>query len=253
MKLAELQRFFAEAATSGSGPRAGLEHVFTGNAQLTASARLGIYNRAYYYRLLGALASVFEQVQRCMGAAEFERVGLSYLTQHPSEHPALERVGRLFPAYLRTLGRADALVGLAELEWARLCALVAPNPARVVSRTSIGPSEFPRSSLRLVPSLHWLELAPGVLSTFAGQALADTPEGERVGVAVWRQRHAVSHEQLGALEFQALQLAAGAASTSEICSIFDTGNATDDALRAFQVLGRWFDRGWVESLAISGP
>ncbi len=255
MNLAQLQRFFAEAATSGTGPRAGLEAVFVTDAQLSASVRLGIYNRAYYYRLLDALASVFEQVQRNLGLAEFERIGLAYLGQHPSEHPAVERVGRLFPEYLRASNRGDALADLAELEWARLCALVAPNPRAVASRASIDPGTFPHARLHLVPSLHWLELAPAALATFASRAWAEGEGGrpeERVGVAVWRRQHAVSQQELGALEFQALQLAARGASTSEICAGFDTGNAAEDALRAAQVLAAWFDREWLESLALSG-
>ena len=258
MNLAELQRFFAQAATTGAGPRGGLEAVFVTDAQLSASARLGIYNRAYYFRLLDALASVFEQVQRCLGHAEFERVGLSYLAQHPSEHPAVERVGRLFPEYLRALGRSDTVADLAELEWARLCALVAPNPATVVTRASIDPATFPRSRLHLVPALHSLKLASAALAAFAGVAgVAGVAGGaavpaERVGVAVWRKRHAVSQQELGALEFQALQLAAQGASTSEICACFDTGREAEDTLRAFQVLAAWFDREWVESLGLPG-
>lgn len=246
MKLAELQRFFAEAATSGAGPRPGLEQVFVGDSGLSASARLGIYNRAYYFRLLGGLASVFEQVQRCLGQAEFQRVGLSYLAQHPSEHPALERVGRLFPAYLRERAFSETLVGLAELEWARLCALVAPNPARVALRADVDPARLPGSHLRLIPALRWLELVPEVLSLFAGEAPAPlAAASERVAIAVWRRGHVVRQVQLGALEFQALQLAARGASTSEICTLFDTGNPTQDIAKAFEVLSSWFDREWL--------
>ncbi|MEP7050902.1 MAG: DNA-binding domain-containing protein [Pseudomonadota bacterium] len=252
MKLAELQRFFAEAATSNAGPRAGLESVFVTDARLSASSRLGIYNRAYYYRLLDALASVFEQVRRSLGEAEFRRVGLSYLAQHPSEHPALERVGRLFPAYLRARALDEALVGLAELEWARLCALVAPNPAAVVTRANVDPAKLPASSLRLVPSLRWFELAAGALSAFAGEPLTTAAAPDHVAVAVWRQHHVVRHRQLGGLESQALRLAAQGASTSEICTIFDTGDVSQDVPRAFEILSSWFDREWVEGLAAPG-
>jgi hypothetical protein len=249
MKLAELQRFFAQAATSETGPRAGLTDVFVSDQGLSASARLGIYNRAYYYRLLGGLASVFEQVQRCLGQAEFQRVGLSYVAQHPSEHPALERVGRLFPAYLRRHAFSETLVGLAELEWARLCALVAPDPPSVALRANINPEELPSSSLRLVPALRCLELVPEALSAFAGEAPALTPAGAgRVPVAVWRRRHVVRHQQLGALEFQALQLAARGASTAEICTVFASGDNTQDVPRAFEILSSWFAREWLESL-----
>jgi hypothetical protein len=253
VRLAELERFFAEAATSGAGPRAGLDEVFVSDARLSASERLAIYNRGYYYRLLDALSSVFEQTQRVLGNAQFERLALAYLTQYPSEHPAVERVGRVFAEYLRGLEAiASSVADLAALEWARLRALVAPNPRTVVSASSIDPTLFASSQLRLVPALHWLELDPQALSAFAGgeldAALPGAPR-ERCAVAVWRQQHAVVHERLQEPELEALQLAAQGASIARICACFDSGSVADDTKRAFQMLSSWLSRHWLESLA----
>ncbi|MEI9949260.1 MAG: DNA-binding domain-containing protein [Pseudomonadota bacterium] len=96
MNLAELQHYFARAATSGSGPLPELDRVFLGSERLSAKDRLAIYNRGYFYRLLDALASVFSQTKRLLGDPQFERLALAYLARHPSEHPAVERVGRSF-------------------------------------------------------------------------------------------------------------------------------------------------------------
>ncbi|HEX3851734.1 MAG TPA: putative DNA-binding domain-containing protein [Polyangiaceae bacterium] len=255
MKLAELERFFSEAATSGSGPRAGLEQVFLGDARLSASDRLAIYNRSYYYRLLDALSSVFEQTARVLGRAEIERLALAYLTLHPSEQPAVERVGRLFPSYLRERDElADWVADLAALEWARLSALVAANPRTVLSVSDIDPALFPSSRAHLVPALHWLELDSRALHAFTGAQLRTTPSsapGERCGVVVWRKQHAVLHEQLPVLELQALQLAAEGRSISRICSCFESGDVTRDTERAFQMLSGWLARHWLESIESS--
>jgi hypothetical protein len=252
MKLAELERFFVEAATSGTGPRAGLEEVFVSDARLSARDRLAIYNRGYYYRLLDALSSVFQQTQRTLGNARFERLALAYLTRHPSQHPAVERVGRLFPEYLRSVGTMPSSVSdLAALEWARLSALVAPNPHALVSAGSIDPAPFPSSRLRLVPALHWLELDAQALAAFASGELDPTPREaptERCGVAVWRPQHAVVHERLQDLELEALKLAAEGASIARICACFDSGSVADDTERAFQMLSGWLSRQWLESL-----
>lgn len=252
MKLAELEQFFVEAATSGTGPRAGLAEVFVSDTRLSATDRLAIYNRGYYYRLLDALSSVFEQTQRILGNARFERLALAYLTRHPSQHPAVERVGRLFPEYLRSVDpMASAVSDLAALEWARLSALVAPNPHAVVSASSIDPALFPSARLRLVPALHWLELDARALAAFAGGELEATLPGtpsERCGVAIWRPQHAVVHERLPDLELEALQLAAEGASIARICAGFDSGNVADDTRRAFQMLFGWLSRQWLESL-----
>ena len=249
MKLAELQRYFARAATTGSGPLAGLEQVFLGTKSLPASARLAIYNRGYFYRLLDALASVFGETKRVLGQAEFERIGLAYLAEHPSEHAALERIGRGFADQLRTVrGVPDAVADLAALEWARLCVLVAPDPHTVATAHGIEPVGFPSSRLRFVAALRWLELDPWALSAFAGADRTLSHPRTRQGVVVWRAGHLVRHEALEALEFQALGSAANGASMSEVCAVFDSGAATEDAQRAFRVVAGWFSRQWVEAL-----
>jgi len=246
LNLAELQRYFASAATSGSGPLSELDRVFSSTEQLSASDRLGIYNRGYFYRLLDALSSVFGQTKRELGEAEFERLGLGYIARHPSEHPAVERFGRSFAEYLRGIDAPTVSVDLAKLEWARLCALVAPNPSRVATADAIDPSRFPRARLRFVPSLHWLELDPRALSAFAGVDPATTALSCRV--AVWRNRHVVLHQSLHDAEAEALFSAVEGATLSHVCAVFDSGSPAEDIRRAFQVLSGWFSRQWLESV-----
>lgn len=259
MNLAELEHYFASAATSGRGPLPGLDRVFVGSEQLSAADRLGIYNRGYFYRLLDALASVFVQTKRVLGDSEFERLGLAYLARHPSEHPAVERVGRSFSEYLRNLAAPATVADLAALEWARLCALVAANPASMATLHAIEPSRFPQAQLRFVPSLRCLELDPRALSAFAGEAPADSepfsadPTPPSCAVAVWRDQHTVRHLVLDALEWQALSIAIGGATLSHVCSAFDDSSEAEDLSRAFQVLSAWFARKWLESVAYSGP
>jgi hypothetical protein len=254
VNLAELERYFASAATSGSGPLPELDRIFVGSEQLPARDRLAIYNRGYFYRLLDALASVFGQTKRLLGDSEFERLGLAYLTQHPSEHPAVERVGRAFSAYLRGACAPAVVVDLASLEWARLCALVAANPRSVATVDEIEPDLFPQARLRFVPSVHWLELDARALSAFAGEDLASVarfaaePPGPAHGVAVWRNQHAVQHQALDAPEWAAFVCAAGGATLSRVCSVFDSGSPTEDVHRAFQVLSSWFARQWLEKV-----
>ena len=230
MKLSELQRYFAAAATTGTGPIAGLEDVFVARGSLSASERLAIYNRGYYYRLLDALASVFGATKQALGDAEFERLGLAYVAQYPSEHPAVERVGRRFAGYVRERFPAPNPLGdVADLDWARLCALVAPNPVTVALAHELAPAQFPGARLRFVPALQCLPSA-----------------------AVWRAGNAVRELPLEILEFQALNLATAGATMSEVCALFDTGQVTADTQRAFAVISAWFGREWVESVVSAG-
>ena len=258
MKLAELERYFASAATSGTGPLAGLDQVFIGSGSLDANARLAIYNRGYYYRLLDALASVFGQTKRVLGDAHFEQLGLAYLAQHPSQHPAVERVGRAFPDFLdRESSHASPTPDLARLEWARLCALVAANPQTLALPDAVHPSEFPRARLRFVPALHYLELDPRAVRAFAATELPSPPGApefapERSGVAVWRAQHAVQHQAVDRLEFRALRAASERATMAQVCAVFDSGREVEDAQRAYRVISAWFARKWVENVDLSG-
>ena len=258
MKLAELQAYFAQAATSSNGPIAGLDRVFSGNARLPAEDRLAIYNRGYFYRLLDALASVFRQTKRVLGDSDFERLGLAYLAQHPSEHPAVERIGRSFSQYLGTVATPAITVDLAALEWARLCALVAPNPGRLATVQAIEPSQFPQARLRFVPSLQRLELDPRALVAYAGEdpmlekSSAAASGIPRCTVAVWRSYHAVVHEPVSPLESRAWAIAASGATLSRVCAIFDDGSEAEDVRRALEVLSSWFARKWLEIVDSTG-
>jgi len=247
VNLAELQSYFARAATSGSGPLPDLDRVFLGGPALSAEARIGIYNRGYFYRLLDALASVFAHTKRLLGEADFEHLGLAYVAQNPSQHYAVERVGGAFPEYLRDAAAPALVVDLASLEWARLCALVAPNPASVASPRDVDFQRFPRARLCFVPSLRCLELDPRALSAYAGSELSSAET--RCGVAVWRRGHSVQHVQLETAEWRALVCATSGAVLSRVCAEFDSGAADEDIERAFQALSRWFAREWLERVA----
>jgi len=258
VKLVELQTYFARAATSGNGPIAGLDRLFSGSARLPAEDRLAIYNRGYFYRLLDALASVFGQTKRVLGDSDFERLGLAYIAQHPSTHPAVERIGRSFSEYLGAVATPAIIVDLAALEWARLCALVAPDPGRLATAQAIEPSQFPQARLRFVPSLQRLELDPRALVAFASEepmlekSSAAVTGSSRCTVAVWRSYHAVVHEPISPLESRALAIAASGATLSRVCAIFDDGPEAEDVRRALQVLSSWFTRKWLERVDSPG-
>jgi len=179
-------------------------------------------------------------------------LGLSYVAQNPSQHFAAERIGRAFPEYLRDATAPALVVDLASLEWARLCALVAPNPASVAGVRDVDSARFPQARLCFVPSLQWLELDPRALDAFASAELSPLAHGETApakphgGVAVWRSEHSVRHLQLETAEWRALLSATSGAVLGRVCAEFDSGSADEDVERAFQALSRWFAREWLE-------
>ena len=225
MNLAELERYFARAATSGSGPLPELDRVFLGSERLSATDRLAIYNRGYFYRLLDALASVFSQTKRLLGDVRF-RAPRPWLISHaiPPTTPPSNASGARSPSICAASGGRRLVVDLASLEWARLCALVAPNPASVATVKRIEPELVSSSAaaLRALAALASSSIrarfrrlpTPTQRRTSAQPTLLQSP----CGVAVWRTQHAVSPREPECAEWKALASAAGGATVQQICA-----------------------------------
>jgi len=93
------------------------------NSRLTAFERLEIYNRQYWYRVLGALAEDFPALRAVIGGARFEKLSIAYLTEHPSRSFTLRNLGSKLAEWLADhpefTGRRHALaVDVARIEWA---------------------------------------------------------------------------------------------------------------------------------------
>ena len=99
------------------------ESFIAPNSRLTAFERLEIYNRQYWFRVLGALAEDFPAVRSLVGARAFEALSIAYLTAHPSRSFTLRNLGSRLPEWLAAnpsfAGRRHRLaVDVARIEWA---------------------------------------------------------------------------------------------------------------------------------------
>jgi hypothetical protein len=93
------------------------------NSRLTAFERLEIYNRQYWFRVLGALAEDFPALRAVVGSARFDKLSVAYLTAHPSRSFTLRNLGSHLVDWLAAhpefAGRRHALaVDVARIEWA---------------------------------------------------------------------------------------------------------------------------------------
>ena len=93
------------------------------NSRLTPFERLEIYNRQYWYRVLGALAEDFPAVRAVVGAKKFDGLSIAYLADHPSRSFSLRNLGSKLVEWLEAhpqlTGRRHALaVDVAKIEWA---------------------------------------------------------------------------------------------------------------------------------------
>ena len=93
------------------------------NDRLTSFERLEIYNRQYWFRVLGALEEDYPALQAVVGARRFQALAQAYLREHPSTSFTLRNLGAKLPEWLEThaefAGRRHRLaLDVARLEWA---------------------------------------------------------------------------------------------------------------------------------------
>ncbi len=137
MDLAHLQREMAAAvmqpltatdemrpeSPDGRSMTAVAESFIAPNSRLTAFERLEIYNRQYWFRVLGALAEDFTVLRAVVGSRRFEALSIAYLTAHPSRSFTLRNLGSKLPEWLaanpKYAGRRHRLaLDVARIEWA---------------------------------------------------------------------------------------------------------------------------------------
>src|SRR5579863_4254949 len=137
MRLEDLQREMAAAVmmpltadetmrATDAGGRAMTElaaSFVAPNSRLSAFERLEIYNRQYWFRVLGALGEDFPALRAVVGAKKFDGLLVAYLTEHPSRSFTLRNLGSHMVEWLSehpewTGRRRDLAVDLAKVEWA---------------------------------------------------------------------------------------------------------------------------------------
>ncbi len=112
-----------EHAADGRAMADVAESFIAPNSRLNAFERLEIYNRQYWYRVLGGLAEDFVAVRAVLGSRKFAALSVAYLTENPSRSFTLRNLGSHLPAWLQAhpefAGRRHSLaVDIAKIEWA---------------------------------------------------------------------------------------------------------------------------------------
>jgi hypothetical protein len=129
---------------------------------VSAEARLDVYRNAYYVRLQEALAHDFPSVLAFLGDAEFGRLIAAYLSQQPSTRPSLRWLGERFANFLLAACLEPAASELAQLEWAVLHALDAPDTPSLTGLQDVPASRWPELRIALHPSVSLLSVHANV-------------------------------------------------------------------------------------------
>lgn len=131
------------------------------NPLLTSFDRLEIYNRQYWFRVIGAVSEDFPALNAVLGAKKFDALVLAYLKQNPSTSFTLRDLGAKLPDWLAAhpefaVARHKLAVDVARLEWAYVEAydLASLTPLGIEDFAHLGPD----SKLRLQPHLQLLNL-----------------------------------------------------------------------------------------------
>ncbi|MGC2619041.1 MAG: DNA-binding domain-containing protein, partial [Acidobacteriaceae bacterium] len=135
----------------GASNIAEAEAIIRPNDRLTSFERLEIYNRQYWFRVLGSLAEDFPALNAVLGAKRFDALILAYLNENPSTSFSLRNLGNRLPTWLEnqskfTGARHQLAVDVARLEWAHVEA-------------------FDRASLPPLSADHFKDLRPASVLT----------------------------------------------------------------------------------------
>ena len=112
--------------TPGGRPmRIEVSEFITPNDRLTASERLEIYSRSYWFRVLESLHDDFPGLRAVLGMRAFGRLSRAYLADCPSQSFTLRNLGSRLEGWLRCnpryTGRRHALaLDMVRLEWAHI-------------------------------------------------------------------------------------------------------------------------------------
>jgi hypothetical protein len=148
------------------------------NRVLTSFERLEIYNRQYWFRVIGAVSEDFPALHAVIGTRRFDALVLAYLKENPSTSFTLRDLGAKLPDWLAehldlARPRGQLALDVARLEWAYVEAFDrATLPALSMAElAALGPE----STISLQPHLQLLHLRYPV-DDFVLAVHRETPE-----------------------------------------------------------------------------
>jgi len=249
------------------------ESFIAPNSRLTAFERLEIYNRQYWYRVLGALAEDFPALRAVIGGRRFEALSIAYLAEHPSRSFTLRNLGSKLPAWLAAhpehTGRRHRLaVDMAKIEWAFVEAFDAAELAPLTQRQIAALQADSRLALQPFLQLIALQYPADdlVLELHAGEkrqtseagVAQEDNSGAQAAVPklrprpTWLAAHRVDlsvyYRRIGREEFQTLIALRSGSPLGEALEAGFAGSRIPEQKRAEHVqewFGNWAELGWI--------
>ncbi len=146
-ELRELQQAFVDWLLLNDN-RISAQIVTTGKAD--TGTRLEIYASAYRLRLLEALQDSYPSLHTLLGDERFQRLGLDYIKDSPSEHFSIRYFGHHLAGFLKqspSYSDNSMLAEMATFEWTLRNAFDAGDDPIVITK-----------DVKAVPPAHWADM-----------------------------------------------------------------------------------------------
>lgn len=219
----------------------------TPSAALAAAARLELYHRQYWYRLLDSLAEDFPAVRRVLGASRFSALVERYVSAVPPHTFSLRDLGAGLAAFVAAhpaeVAHPAHVIDLARLEYAWLLAFeAAAQPAAPAAALATTP-------LALQPHVTLLALHTAA-DTWWRRTEAEQPRG-RLGPATARPGRFVAvfrdglQRQVERLHPAAFTILHAVARDGDLGRALDAATPQLPRRRGASLVQAWFQR-WTE-------
>lgn len=297
MKLREIQQRMFRAITEpltasertrargldGRSMREEAESIIKPNDRLTSLQRLEIYNRQYWFRLLGSLNDDFPGLQAILGERRFEKLCQAYLLECPSRSHTLRDLGKRLGTWLKKnpeyAGRHLQLaLDMTHLEWANIEAfdaeehppvtndeLLDQNPSELRLRLQpylkLVATSYPVDDIRIAvkDGVTWTPTASNAVRSNRGKSVKHSFAGlkpETIHIAVHRQANTIYYKRIDPEAHRLLTaLGRGRSLLQAIESAFkgSTIPAGDRATYVHGAFAHWMTLGWFHKRESARP
>jgi hypothetical protein len=153
----EMQRFTEDGQPTSSL----IDSYIKPNQLLSSFERLEIYNRQYWFRVIGAVSEDYPALNAVLGPKRFDALILAYLKENPSVSFTLRDLGANLPAWLAAHpdfagARPRLAIEVSRLEWAYVEAFDGASLPPLTTDDFAG--LLPDTVLSLQPHLQLLDL-----------------------------------------------------------------------------------------------
>ena len=193
--LTPSERMRPKTATGKSMRKEAAEFIKP-NDRLTSFERLEIYNRQYWWRVLGSLMEDFPGLQAVVGERKFDALSKAYLIDCPSRSFTLRNLGSRLEEWLKkhpkyTAPHETLALDVVRLEWAQIDAFDAAEEPRMRSEDlqALGPDPC----LRVQPYLRLLDLSYPVDDLLLAIKDAEGDEDRSMASNAMNERRRHSH------------------------------------------------------------